>query len=331
MTRPRFSFGLIGLISASILFAAPLAWSQDPGTDAAMQAAQQANMTAMQAAQQANMAAMQATQQANQDAMQASQEAADNSSPRCCGFPLTVSPRFSVKAGSYNKPIAVRLTDKAYGAVIYYTTNGWTPTTASRRYAGPITIGSTTTLQAIAVAPNCSSSVVASAAYKFPGAPPALAPVALPTTPASGGYQIALNVAIPLVFTVPISSQTAQVGDTVSLQLAEDLKAGNVVLAPKGTPAAGKVIQVDHPAMGGLPGEISFRVESLSLHGTVVPLHALRTLAGKSAVHKARGLAAIPGVGFVAAFMHGQDAQIAAGTPVMATLKAGTLLPAPVS
>lgn len=330
MIRSRLSFGFAGLISASILLA-PTAWSQDPGTEAAMQAAQQANMAAMQAAQQANMAAMQAAQQANQDAIQASL-VADDSSPRCCGFPLTVSPRFSVKAGPYSRPITVRLTDKAYGAVIYYTTNGWTPTTASRRYAGPITIGSTTTLQAIAVAPNCSSSVVAAATYKFPGSPAAPAPVALPTTPVSGGsYQIALNVAVPLVFTAPVSSETAQVGDAVSLQLAEDLKAGNVVLAPKGTPATGKVIQVDHPAMGGLPGEISFRVESLTLHGTVVPLHALRTLAGKSAVHKARGLAPIPGIGFVAAFMHGQDAQIAAGTPVMATLKAGTVLPAPAS
>jgi hypothetical protein len=338
MIRSRLCFGLAALLSASILFVVPAAWSQDPGTDAAMQAAQQANMDAMQAAQQANQAAMQAAQQANQDAMQANQMAmqqsmaAANASPWCCGFPLTASPRFSVKAGSYKKPITVRLTDKAWGAVIYYTTDGWSPTAASLRYTGPITIDSTTILQAIAIAPNCFGSLIASAAYKFPGAPAIPTPVVLPALPESGGrYQVALNVAIPLVFTAPVSSQTAQVGDVVSLQLAEDLNVGNVVLAPKGTPAIGKVIQVDHPAKGGLPGEIAFQVDSLTLNGAAIPLHATRTLAGKTAVRKAIGLAIIPGVGMASLLVHGQNALIASGAVVMATLSAGTVLPAPVS
>jgi len=338
MIRTRLSFGLLGLASASILFVAPPVQAQDPGTQAAMQAAQQANMDAMQAAQQASQMAMQAAQQATQDALQANQMAlqqateASSSSPWCCGGQLAASPRFSVKSGSYKKPITVRLTDKTWGAVIYYTTDGWTPTPSSPRYTGPIPIHATTILQAIAIAPRCSGSLIASAVYKFPAAPPSPTPMVLPLLPESGGrYQVALNVAIPLVFKAPVSSRTAQVGDIVSLSLAEDLKAGNLVLAPKGTPATGKVIQVDHPANGGLPGEISFQVDSLNLAGTAIPLRASKTMAGPAAVRKAKNLAIIPGVGIASVFMHGQNAEIAPGAVVKAVLTAGTLLPAPAS
>src|ERR1035441_7808544 len=64
------------LFSCTVLLSATSGRSQDPGTDAAMQAAQQANQMAAQAAQQANQQAMQAAQQASQQAMQDAQQAA---------------------------------------------------------------------------------------------------------------------------------------------------------------------------------------------------------------------------------------------------------------
>ncbi len=65
-----------------------------------------------------------------------------------------VAPKFSVRSGNYSSAVTVRLKDRTRGAVIYYTTDGWTPTTASTPYIGPITIDATTSLQAIAIAPN---------------------------------------------------------------------------------------------------------------------------------------------------------------------------------
>jgi hypothetical protein len=295
----------------------------------------------MQASQQATMAAQQASQQAMQDmqtasqmaAQQANQMATDNmmSTTPCCGYPLAASPRFSVKAGSYTSPVTVRLSDRTRGAVIYYTTDGWTPTAASTRYTGPITISSTTMLEAVAIAPGCSGSLVAWATYTFPGSPQAQPPAEfLPVLPAgNGNVVLRLNAPVPLVFVSAVDSHTAQVGDAISFTLAEDLKAGDQLLAPKGTAAVGKVIHVDRRGVGGWPGDLVFQVDSLMLNGTPIPLHGAETQTGKAARNKARTLAIIPGIGISALLVRGTDAQIAAGATVTATMSEGTVLPVP--
>ena len=57
------------------------------------------------------------------------------------------------------------ISDATSGAAIYYTANGTMPTTSSTQYTGPITVGSTETLDAIAVAPGDTNSAVGSAVY----------------------------------------------------------------------------------------------------------------------------------------------------------------------
>ena len=57
------------------------------------------------------------------------------------------------------------LQDATSGATIYYTTDGTTPTTASLVYSGPITIGATATVHALAVASGDTASAVATANY----------------------------------------------------------------------------------------------------------------------------------------------------------------------
>ncbi len=82
----------------------------------------------------------------------------------------TATPVFSPGAGTYSSAQQVTITDAAPGAVIYYTTNGFTPTTNSPVYSGPVTITGDQTLQAIAVATG-SASPITTAVYTIAANP----------------------------------------------------------------------------------------------------------------------------------------------------------------
>lgn len=69
------------------------------------------------------------------------------------------APVFSPGPGSYNSAQSLSLSDGDASAAIYYTTDGSTPTTSSRKYAGPISLTASVTLSAVAVEGGLSSSV----------------------------------------------------------------------------------------------------------------------------------------------------------------------------
>jgi hypothetical protein len=77
----------------------------------------------------------------------------------------TTTPIISLPGGTYSPSQTVTITDATPGATIYYTTNGSTPTASSTPYTGVLTISSNTILQAVAVAPDYSSSGAAVASY----------------------------------------------------------------------------------------------------------------------------------------------------------------------
>jgi hypothetical protein len=91
-------------------------------------------------------------------------------------------------AGTYTSAQTVTLTDSTPGAAIYYTLNGSTPTTASTRYTTAFTVGSTTTVNAIAVASGYTNSAVASATYTINAT--GTAPVSVSLTAADTVYAI---------------------------------------------------------------------------------------------------------------------------------------------
>jgi hypothetical protein len=98
------------------------------------------------------------------------------------------SPTFSPAAGAYSSAQSVTISDTTAGAAIHYTTDGTAPTASSATYAGPISVPSTETLRAIAVAGG-STSAVATATYTISTAPPTF-------SPAAGAYGSAQSVTI---------------------------------------------------------------------------------------------------------------------------------------
>lgn len=94
-------------------------------------------------------------------------------------LPAAATPTFSPAAGSFTIAQSVTIADVTSGASIYYTTDGSTPTTSSNVYSSPIAIGSTTTLNAIAVASGYSNSAEATASYQI-NLPAAATPTFLP-------------------------------------------------------------------------------------------------------------------------------------------------------
>jgi hypothetical protein len=74
-------------------------------------------------------------------------------------------PVFNPSPGSYGSVQSVAISTATPNATIYYTTDGTKPTTASAKYTGPVSVGTTETLSAIAVASGLSNSPVASGLY----------------------------------------------------------------------------------------------------------------------------------------------------------------------
>src|SRR5271170_664651 len=210
----------------------------------------------MQAMQQAS----EANRQATEAAQQALQNAQSNATTPCC-VAWTAPPKFSVKPGKYSGPTTVRITDASRGAVIYYSTDGWTPAVNSPRYRGPIQIDFSTTLQAIAIAPYSIRSIVTSGQYMIAGATSA----STATTASSSAHATTAPVRlilVPLIFDADVNSRTASVGDKVPMELSQDVRIGDSVIK-KGTPATATITQVDRTGIGGAPGSISFETDDL--------------------------------------------------------------------
>jgi N-acetylneuraminic acid mutarotase len=147
-------------------------------------------------------------------------------------LPTTAAPTFSPPAGTYAAAQTVTISDATAGTIVYYTTDGTTPTTASGIFAGAINVASTETLKAIATASGYSNSSVATAAYiiNLPTA------TATPTfSPSAGTFAVAQTVTITdatpgaIIYyttngTTPTTSSTVYAG-AVTVASTETLKA----------------------------------------------------------------------------------------------------------
>jgi hypothetical protein len=79
--------------------------------------------------------------------------------------PVLPTPTFSPVGGTYTGAQSVSISDTVSGTTVYYTTNGTTPTTSSTLYTGPINVGSSETIEAIATKTGYLQSPVGSSVY----------------------------------------------------------------------------------------------------------------------------------------------------------------------
>jgi len=84
----------------------------------------------------------------------------------------TAPPSISPGSATYAAAQTVTISDVTPGALIYYTTDGTTPTTGSAQYTSSISVSSAETIQAIAIAPAFAASTITSASYAFQTAVP---------------------------------------------------------------------------------------------------------------------------------------------------------------
>jgi Legume lectin domain/Bacterial lectin/Chitobiase/beta-hexosaminidase C-terminal domain len=75
------------------------------------------------------------------------------------------APIFSPAPGTYAAAQAVTISTPTPGAAIYYTADGSTPTTSSTLYAGPVSVGATKTIKALAVVSGYFNSAVSTGVY----------------------------------------------------------------------------------------------------------------------------------------------------------------------
>jgi N-acetylneuraminic acid mutarotase len=179
------------------------------------------------------------------------------------------APTFNPAAGTYNAAQIVTISDATANATIYYTTNGTTPTTSSTVYSGAITVSSTETIEAIAVASGYSASAVASASYTI--IPPAATPV---FTPPAGSYTSVQSVTITdatsgtAIYyttdgTIPTTS-SAVYGGPISISTSETIEAIAIAsgYAASAVASAAYAINLPPPSFSFSSGAPSLTISS---------------------------------------------------------------------
>jgi hypothetical protein len=261
------------------------------------------------------------TDEAERQTMQQAQIMADNASNAGPSIPLTSPPKFSVKSGGVKTGTTVSISCPTPNAVIYYTTTGWTPTTSSRRYTGPITLLASTQLQAFAAVPTMANSTYASASYTVKGPPLTVFPLTI-----GSDDVLHAKTRLHLVTNSTLSSKKATIGEKIPIVLDQDVKVGDSVEIPKGTSVDATITAVTRSGLVGMPGSISFAVHSLAVNGTTVALQGGERLDGVS--HTTRAvLLWVTFVGSIpSVMMHGGEGEIKPGMRFTAAVATDTPL-----
>ena len=196
-------------------------------------------------------------------------------------------PEFSQESGLVPSGTKIKLKSETHYTTLYYTTNGWTPTTQSAKYTGPITVDTTMHLQVMGMGPNYQRSPVERADYEVPNKK---APEPEQAVVVAADGKLRAGTPIRVAFSgKEIDSKSAAVGDEITIVLDEDIKVGDKVIAAKGSPVNAALTIAD-PGKGAAPGDLVFELHSVDVGGKRVALFGGETLegvkGGKNAVIK---------------------------------------------
>lgn len=179
----------------------------------------------------------------------------------------TASPTFSLAAGAYTSAQAVTIADQTAGSTIYYTTNGTPPNAGSPVYSAPISIPTSETVEAVAVAAGHAVSPIASAAYTI-NLPAAAAPAfSLPGGPYNSAQTVAITDATSgaTIYyttdgTTPTTSSTVY-GGAITVSASETIEAIAVASGYASSAVASATYTINLPpptfTLGVSPGSLS--------------------------------------------------------------------------
>ena len=106
-------------------------------------------------------------------------------------------------------------------------------------------------------------------------------------------------------------------GATFRLTVARDVKLGNYVVIPAGSPAKGRITWLTSRGAFGKSGKMDVELESVEVNGRVIPLNGTYRQEGEGATMATLGGVLVAGV--FAGFITGRSGRIPEGRELMAT------------
>ena len=139
---------------------------------------------------------------------------------------------------------------------------------------------------------------------------------------------------VKIKLVTPLDSKRNKNGDSVEFEVAEDLYAGGMMVLPKGAPGAGKLTKVEQAQNFGRDAKLEVNFEKV----TALDLTLVPTVLGEKAKKETESVATAAGAGFAgmillgpigvvgAAFVHGKNITVPAGTTLFIQTQADTEL-----
>ena len=144
-------------------------------------------------------------------------------------------------------------------------------------------------------------------------AQPAVAQAAVASE--AGMLSLSSGIPITLVVSKEVNSSTAEEGDTFPLTVLNDVKVGDTIVIPRGTPAAGEVTWRTGKGAFGKSGKLEFSLRYIDLDGRRIPVTGDYRQEGEGNTI-ATGVGIIA-VGVFAGFITGKRARVPMGRELM--------------